>query len=130
MPHRAALSADTVAARAVDVVESTIPADMTIRERRARRSTAATPVHRRSSRAVAALWRLVSRRKVRCDHLHDTTTRYDRAAKRLDFLLVCAACKTERLIQSLEYEPRFEPAGATVHVLRPGDPVRAPRRAA
>jgi hypothetical protein len=129
-PHRASLSADTVEARAVDVVESTIPPDMTIREWRARRSTAATPGRRRSSRALAAVRRLISRRKVRCDHPHDTTTRYDRAAKRLDFLLVCPVCKTEKLIHSLEYEPRFEPTGATVHTLRPRDAVQAPCRAA
>jgi hypothetical protein len=126
-PRRTSLSADAVEARAVDVVESTIPADMTIREWRARRST---PALRRSSRALTAVRRLVSRREVRCDHLHDTTTRYDRAAKRLDFLLVCAVCKTEKLIHSVEYEPRFEPTGATVHALRPGHPVQAPRRAA
>jgi hypothetical protein len=59
-----------------------------------------------------------------------TTTRYDRAAKRLDFLLICPFCKSEKLIHSLEYEPRFEPIVATVHSLRPGDRVRVTRRAA
>jgi hypothetical protein len=100
---------------------------MTIREWRIRRST---PAGRRSFRALAAVRRLVSRRKARCDHLHDSTSRYDRAAKRLDFLLVCPVCKTEKLIHSLEYEPRFEPTGATVHTLRPRDAVQAPRLAA
>jgi hypothetical protein len=128
-PHRASLLGDTVEARAIDVIESTIPADMTIREWRAWRSSAATPARRRSSRALAAVRRLCSRREGRCDHLHGTTTRYDRAAKRLDFLLVCPFCKTEKVIHSLAYEPRFEPTG-TVHTLRPGDPGQAPRRAA
>ena len=116
----------TVDARAMDVVESTIPADMTIREWRVRRST---PARRRSSRALAAVRQLVSRRKARCEHLHDSTTRYDRAAKRLDFLLVCPVCKTEKLIHSLAYEPRFEPTGA-VHTLGLRDAVQVPRRAA
>ena len=111
----------------MDVVESTIPADMTIREWRIRRST---PARRRSSRALAAVRRLVSRRKARCEHLHDSTTRYDRAAKRLHFLLVCPDCRTEKLICRLDYEPGFEPSGATVHTLRPRDAVQAPRRAA
>jgi hypothetical protein len=100
---------------------------MTIRDWRIRRST---PARRPSSRALAAVRRLVSRRKARCEHLHDTTTRYDRAAKRLDFLLVCPHCKTEKLIHSLEYEPRIEPTGATVHTLRAGGAVQVPRRAA
>jgi hypothetical protein len=51
----------------------------------------------------------MSAREVRCDHFHDAATRYDRAAKRLDFVLTCPVCKTEKLIHSLEYEPRFEP---------------------
>jgi hypothetical protein len=34
------------------------------------------PARRRSSRALAALRRLVSRRNARCEHLHDSTTRY------------------------------------------------------
>jgi hypothetical protein len=58
-----------------------------------------------------------------CDHLHDTTTRYDHAEKLLSFVLVCPVCKTEKLIHTLHYEPRFdpqgatEPTGATVHQL-------------
>jgi hypothetical protein len=44
-----------------------------------------------------------------CDHLHDTTTRYDHAQKLLTFLLVCHSCKTEKVIQTVPYEPRFEP---------------------
>jgi hypothetical protein len=117
----------TVDARAIDVVESTIPPDMTMREWRARRST---PARRRSSRALAALRRLVSRRIARCEHLHESTTHYDHAAKRLDFLLVCPVCKTKKLIHSLEYEPHFEPTGATVHTLRPRGAVQGTRRAA
>ena len=61
-------------------------------------------------------------RSVPCEHLHDTTTRYDHSEKLLSFLLVCAVCRTERAIHTLHYEPRFEahgapePAGATVHL--------------
>jgi hypothetical protein len=69
-----------------------------------------------------------------CDHLHESTSRYDNAAKLLSFLLVCPVCRTERVIATCRYEPRFEPhataepAGATVHRL----PVRrsTPRPAA
>lgn len=73
---------------------------------------------------------------VPCDHLQDTTTRYDHAEKLLSFLLVCPVCKTERLIDSLRYEPRFEPhgapepGGATVHQLRPRRHEQPTRRAA
>ena len=43
-----------------------------------------------------------------CEHLRDTTTRYDHAAKRLDFFLFCPVCHTAKLVHSLDYEPRFE----------------------
>lgn len=65
-----------------------------------------------------------------CDEFHETTTRYDREAKRLDFFLVCPRCRTARLIESLDYEPRFEPIVATVRPLRTGDAARPDRRAA
>ncbi len=41
-----------------------------------------------------------------CDHLHDSTSRYDAARKVLSFLLVCTMCGTEKLAETLEYEPR------------------------
>jgi hypothetical protein len=46
---------------------------------------------------------------VMCDHLHDTTSRYDAAQKLLTLLLVCRICGTEKVVETLEYEPR--PAG-------------------
>jgi hypothetical protein len=52
-----------------------------------------------------------------CGHIHDTTTRYDVARKLLTFLLVCPACDTEKVLETLDYEPRFEPRHATVHRL-------------
>ena len=42
-----------------------------------------------------------------CDHLCDTVTRYDRDRKRLMCLLVCAACRTETVVETLAYEPNF-----------------------
>jgi hypothetical protein len=36
-------------------------------------------------------------------------------------LLTCPVCKTEKVIHSLAYEPRFEPSKATVHPLRRRD---------
>jgi hypothetical protein len=55
----------------------------------------------------------------RCDHLHDTVSRYDHAAKRLELLLTCPVCETEKVIHSLAYEPRFEPSVPSVHALHP-----------
>jgi hypothetical protein len=92
-------------ARGVEIVECTIPTGMTI-----------------------AQWRRT--RSAGCDHLHDTTTRYDHAAKRLDFLMVCSICGTEKLVESMPYEPRFEPNGATVHPLHPRKRDEPGRRAA
>jgi hypothetical protein len=43
-----------------------------------------------------------------CDHLHESTSRYDAAEKQLHFLLVCPVCKTERLVDTVDYEPRYE----------------------
>lgn len=44
-----------------------------------------------------------------CDHLYDSTSRYDAATKRLSFLLVCPVCHIEQLVESFEYEPNFIP---------------------
>lgn len=41
-----------------------------------------------------------------CDHLHDSTSRYDAAEKVMTLLLVCPACGIERVVETLEYEPR------------------------
>jgi hypothetical protein len=41
-----------------------------------------------------------------CEHLHETTSRYDAAAKVLTFLLVCRICGIEQVVETLEYEPR------------------------
>jgi hypothetical protein len=48
-----------------------------------------------------------------CDQLHESTSRYDRTAKRLTFLLVCPVCQTEKVIETCHYEARFEPHAAT-----------------
>jgi hypothetical protein len=73
--------------QAVATIESTIPAGMTV-----------------------AQWCRQGRpRAVQCDHLHESTSRYDETQKQLHFLLVCPVCKTERLVDTLDYEPRYEP---------------------
>jgi hypothetical protein len=41
-----------------------------------------------------------------CDHLHDTTSRYDAAEKVMTFLLVCRTCGIERVVETLDYDPR------------------------
>ena len=102
----------------MNVVECTIPSEMTIeRWRRLRRSPAASQRHPWSL-LLAAAQRVTRRGEKPCDHLHDTASRYDHAAKRLELLLTCPVCKTEKVIHSLAYEPRFAPSGATVHPLR------------
>jgi hypothetical protein len=117
-------------------MECTIPPEMTIAQWRGRRTSALRPKQRPS----AAASRLVSLRAAPCDHLHDSTTRYDREQKLLTFLLVCSVCRTEKVVAIRHYEPRFKPSpasplvdasgGATIHEL----PVRRreppPRRAA
>jgi hypothetical protein len=98
------LVAEQLERQSVVLVESTIPAELTIDEWR----------RQSRPRPVAA---------ATCDHLHDGTSRYDHDRKQLDFLLVCPVCGTERVVESVSYEPRFTPhaetegAGATVHQL-------------
>jgi hypothetical protein len=46
---------------------------------------------------------------ITCDHLYETTTRYDAVEKVLTFLLVCPVCGTERVLETQHYEPRFQP---------------------
>jgi hypothetical protein len=41
-----------------------------------------------------------------CDHFHDGTSRYDAAEKVMTFLLVCRTCGIERVVETLDYEPR------------------------
>jgi hypothetical protein len=118
-------------------MECTIPSEMTIDDWRRERSERRRSASRRSSRLHrAAARRVVPLRPVPCDHLHDQTSRYDPVQKQLSFLLVCSVCGTEKLVQTVPYEPRFqphaasEPAGATVHRLPvPENPLPA-RRAA
>src|ERR687891_233740 len=88
---------------AMNVVECTIPPKMTIEQwRRLRGGSVPTRGNPWSLLLAAA-------------------SRYDHAAKRLELLLTCPVCKTEKVIHSLAYEPRFEPSGATVHPLRRRD---------
>ena len=89
------------------VLESSIPEDMTITEWRRRPERRAR--RRRGPGTPAAARHLAAVPEATCDHLHDTTTRYDRAEKILTFLLVCHVCGTEKVIETLPYEPRFEP---------------------
>jgi hypothetical protein len=54
-----------------------------------------------------------------CDHLFDTTTRYDSEQhKLLTFLLLCRACGTSRIVERLSYEPRFQPGLTAMGVAR------------
>ena len=42
-----------------------------------------------------------------CDHLYETTSRYDADRKLLTFLLVCPVCEIEETVQAIEYAPSF-----------------------
>jgi hypothetical protein len=86
---------------------------------------------------TAEQWsRQPSARPVPCDHLHEATTRYDHVAKLLTFLLVCPVCRSEKVIETWDYEPRFQPhpaagpAAATLHQLPVRRSGQATRRAA
>ena len=44
-----------------------------------------------------------------CEHFHEPTSRYDQEASLLTLLLVCPVCRIEKVVETLEYEPRFVP---------------------
>ena len=44
-----------------------------------------------------------------CDHLYDSTSRYDAGSKLLTLMLVCPVCRIEEIVQTLDYEPNFVP---------------------
>ena len=90
-------------------MECTIPPEMTVEEWRRLRSARPRAARLRPSGGLAAARRVVPLRPEPCDHLHDTTTRYDPVGKVLTFLLVCPACGTEKVVETQPYEPRFEP---------------------
>jgi hypothetical protein len=47
-----------------------------------------------------------------CDHVHETTTRYDSVEKVLTFLLICPICRAEKVMDAQHYEPRFQRTAA------------------
>jgi hypothetical protein len=47
-----------------------------------------------------------------CDHLFDTTSRYDRERRLLTFVLFCPACETETVVETLRYAPAFRQGDA------------------
>jgi hypothetical protein len=57
-----------------------------------------------------------------CDHLHDTTSRYDVAEKLLTFIRVCRTCSIEQVVETLEYEPRplWAPGGSLATMVERG----------
>jgi hypothetical protein len=132
---------EQLARQSVVPMESTIPPEKTIAQwRQQRRSSLPRPERRWSVRRLAAASRLVSLQAASCDHLCDSTTRYDHDRRLLTFLLVCPVCGTEKVMETQHYEPRFEPsaashlgnasAGATVHELPVRRRDRPTRRAA
>jgi hypothetical protein len=110
-------------------MECTIPPEMTIAEWRRRRPSGPRGTRPRPAGLSNVVRRLVSLRAEPCNHLHDSTTRYDPHRKLLTFLLVCSDCGIEKVVETMHYEPRFRAtsgpgsasAGATIHQL----PVRS-----
>jgi len=91
------------------VLEASVPEGMTIDEWRRRRTAAELRRPKRGhSRRSTKGRHLTALPEATCDHLHDTTSRYDHDAKVLTFLLVCYVCGTEKVVERLPYEPRFE----------------------
>jgi len=103
---------ERVEQQGVLVVECSIPEDLTIAEWRALRPRAGRRrLRRRRALAPDATRHLAAVPDETCDHLHETTSRYDRIEKQLTFLLVCRVCNTEKVVETMAYEPRFEPLG-------------------
>ena len=102
-------------ARSLVTIESTIPPDMTIAQwrrllasrRGPKRQHLRTWLARRSE--AARSWRRAEGQDP-CSHIHETTTRYDHERKLLTFLAVCRSCGIERVVETLRYEPRYDPA--------------------
>jgi hypothetical protein len=112
--------------RSVVRMACTIPPEMTIAQWWRQRASGPRQKGPRLGRLLAAASRLVSLPATPCGHLHDSTTRYDHDQTLLTFVLVCPVCRTEKVIETQHYEPRFEPSpaqradaadGATIHQL-------------
>jgi hypothetical protein len=132
---------ELLARQSVVPMQSTIPPKMTIAQwRRRRRSSRREPERRYTApHSPPAASRLQSLRAPSCDHLCETTTRYDPDLRLLTFLLICPVCGTGKVMETQRYEPRFEPTpvsglaeasvGASVHQL-PGRTRKRPMRRA
>jgi hypothetical protein len=102
------LIAQELERQSVVTMECTIPGEMTVdqwRQLRSQRRTASG----RSARLRGTARKVVPLRPPRCDHLRETTTRYDHERKQLSFRLVCPSCGIEKLVETIPYEPRYEP---------------------
>jgi hypothetical protein len=90
----------------------TIPPEMTIAQWRQQRALGPKQKGRRLGGILAAASRLAAPTAAPCDHVHDSTTRYDHDQKLLTFLLICPVCGTEKVIETQHHERRFEPSPA------------------
>jgi hypothetical protein len=81
--------------RSVVRMECTIPPEMTIAQWWRQRASGPRQKGPRLGRLLAAASRLVSLPATPCDHLHDSTTRYDHDQTLLTFVLVCPVCRAE-----------------------------------
>jgi hypothetical protein len=100
--------------RSVVTIESTIPPDMTVAEWRRLLASRQPAKRRRRPLGLGRREKVVELRRApadetdSCGHLHETTTRYDHQRKLLTFLAVCDICRSERVVETLPYEPRHE----------------------
>jgi hypothetical protein len=102
--------------RSVATIESTIPPDMTIVEWRKLLASRQPAKRRRRPLGLGRRGKLVPLRPATaeeqdsCEHLHETTTRYDHERRLLTFLQVCSTCGVEKVVETQPYQPRYEPA--------------------
>ena len=112
------LIANELERQSVVTMECTIPGEMTVEQWRQLRSGRRRGASGRSARLRGVARKVVPLRPTRCEHLHETTTRYDHERKQLSFLLVCPSCGTEKLVETVPYAPRYEPAGGSQPIRR------------
>ena len=108
--------------QSVVTMESTIPPHMTIEQWRRLRSPGAQPKRRYSVSLLAAARRVVSLRPAPCDHLHESTTRYDQEQKVLTFLLVCPVGGTEKVMKTQHLSPASNRPGQPGSQTHPAGP--------
>ena len=95
--------------QSVVALECSNPDGMIVEEGGRSRPSRGRTKRENADRGLAAARPNAGPRRAPCDHMHESTTRYDRHEKRLTFLLFCPTCGIEKVVETLHYQPRFEP---------------------